>query len=81
MTAKTYVAELNKAGANTHGFFGEIRFLARQYPLGAIGAVILTLFVFAAIFADFITRFDPLTTNAAASLARPFGEQDRKSVV
>jgi len=74
MTAKTYVAELNKAGANTHGFFGEIRFLARQYPLGAIGAVILTLFVFAAIFADFITRFDPLTTNAAASLARPFGE-------
>lgn len=74
MAGESYTAELNKAGANTSGFFGEVGFLARQYPLGAIGAVILTLFVFAAIFADFITRFDPLSTNAAMSLARPGGE-------
>ena len=74
MAGETYSAELKKAGANTQGWFGELRFLARQYPLGAIGAVILGLFVFAAVFADFITRFDPLSTNAALSLARPGGE-------
>ncbi len=74
MAGETYTAELNRAGANAHGFFGQLRFMARQYPLGAVGAVILGLFVFAAIFAGFITRFDPLTTNAAVSLARPGAE-------
>ena len=71
MAGASYTAELNRAGANTQGWWAELRFLARQYPLGAIGAVILILFVFAAIFADFITKFDPLSTNAAVSLARP----------
>jgi peptide/nickel transport system permease protein len=42
-----------------------------RYPLGAIGAVIMAIFVFAAIFAPLITVYDPLTTNAALSLAKP----------
>ena len=32
---------------------------APRYPLGAAGAVIMMVFVFAAIFADFITRLRP----------------------
>ena len=43
----------------------------RQYPLGAIGAVIMTLFVLAAVFADLITTVSPDSTNAAISLLRP----------
>src|SRR5580698_7354179 len=43
----------------------------RQYPLGAIGAVIMVLFVLAAMFADLITSVSPDSTNAAISLLRP----------
>jgi peptide/nickel transport system permease protein len=64
-------AALAKAGAGIRSPWGRVAFLARRYPLGAIGAVIMALFVFAAIFADFITTYDPLSTDAAASLARP----------
>lgn len=74
MAGTDYSAELNKAGANATGVIGQLRFLARSYPLGAIGAAIMVLFVFCAIFADVITRFDPLSTNAAISLARPSGQ-------
>lgn len=73
MAGESYSAELNRAGANATGWFGRLRFLARSYPLGAIGAVIMIVFVLSAIFAGVITRFDPLSTNAAQSLARPGG--------
>jgi peptide/nickel transport system permease protein len=66
-----YRAELVKAGANVDGPWAKLRFLARRYPLGAIGAVIMALCVFAALFAPYITVYDPLSTNAALSLARP----------
>jgi peptide/nickel transport system permease protein len=39
--------------------------------LGAIGAVIMAIFIFAALFAPFLTVYDPLSTNSAMSLARP----------
>jgi len=48
-----------------------MRFFARRYPLGAFGAVIMAICVFAALFAPYITVYDPLSTNAAFSLARP----------
>jgi peptide/nickel transport system permease protein len=67
-------AELARAGANVHGWVGATLFFMRRYPLGAIGALIMILFVATAIFADAITTFDPFTTNARASLARPGGE-------
>jgi peptide/nickel transport system permease protein len=66
-----YRAELTRAGANVGGRWSAIRFLARRYPLGAFGAVIMALCVFAALFAPYITVYDPLSTNAAFSLARP----------
>jgi peptide/nickel transport system permease protein len=66
-----YAAELARAGANVEGRWGGARFLARRYPLGAIGAAIMAVFVFAAVFAEIITFQDPLATNASLSLARP----------
>jgi len=50
---------------------GTIRFLLRRYPLGVAGAAIMAVFVFAAAFANVMTVSDPLSTNAALSLAPP----------
>src|SRR5262249_4602411 len=66
--------ELNRAGANITGLGGHIAFLARRYPLGAVGAVIVLTFVLTAIFANFIAPMDPTATDAKASLARPGGK-------
>lgn len=64
-------AELARAGANVSSRAGAVLFLARRYPLGAAGLVIVVLFVLAAIFAPWLATHDPLTTNPAASLAKP----------
>jgi peptide/nickel transport system permease protein len=64
-------AELARAGANITGLRSQLLFMARRYPLGAIGAVIVLTFVFTAVFANFIAPFDPTATDAKASLARP----------
>ena len=45
--------------------------LARDYPLGAAGALIMAVFVFAAVFAGLITTISPDSTNPAISLLRP----------
>jgi len=66
-----YNAELIAAGAHVRSRWGAIRFFIRRYPLGAIGAAIMTLVIFAACFAPLITVYDPLSTNAAVSLAPP----------
>src|SRR4029077_273959 len=50
---------------------GRLRLFFYRHPLGAIGALIMALFVFAAVFAPLITFYDPLTTDPAVSLARP----------
>jgi peptide/nickel transport system permease protein len=66
-------AELSRAGANVRGPLGAALFFVRRYPLGAVGALIMLAFVGVAVFADAITTYDPLTTNARASLAPPGG--------
>jgi peptide/nickel transport system permease protein len=71
MRAADYDAELTRAGAHIKGRWSAARFLVRRYPLGAIGAAILGVFVFAALFAQIITFGDPLATNASLSLAPP----------
>jgi peptide/nickel transport system permease protein len=71
MSSIDYRAELTRAGANIDTRWAKLRFLARRYPLGAVGAVIMALCVFAAVSAPYITVYDPLSTNAASSLARP----------
>jgi peptide/nickel transport system permease protein len=64
-------AELERAGANVGGFWGMLGFYARRYPVGTLGAVLVLVFVLMAALAPWITSFDPTTTNARASLARP----------
>ena len=66
-------AALAKAGANVTGFWSQTGFLARRYPLGAVGAVLVLLFVLTALFANVIAPHDPLSTNSRASLATPGG--------
>ena len=73
MAIINHEAELARAGANVTGWASRILFFARRYPLGAVGAVIVMVFVFTAIFAPFIATMDPTTTDAKASLARPGG--------
>lgn len=67
-------AELARAGANVRGWMGGIFFFVRRYPLGAVGAVLMAVFLATALFADQISPFDPFTTNARISLAPPGGE-------
>ncbi len=64
-------AELARAGAHVTGRWGRLMFYARRYPLGAIGAVIVVVFVLSALFADVLAPHDPLQTSAAASLNAP----------
>jgi peptide/nickel transport system permease protein len=71
MTTIDHDAELARAGANLTGLGGQLAFLARRYPLGAVGAVIVLIFVLTAVFANFIAPFDPTATDAKASLAAP----------
>src|ERR1041384_6005543 len=52
--------------------YGEVcvRFV-RQRPLGALGAAVILLMVFAALLARVIAPFDPLTTDYGAMLQAP----------
>ena len=71
MQASGYDAELAKAGANVSGRWSAIRFLARRYPLGAIGGAIMAVFLLTALLAGVISPYDPLATNSAHSLGAP----------
>jgi len=64
-------AELHRAGANITGLRSQLVFTARRYPLGAVGAVIVLLFLFTAAFAGWIAPIDPTATNSKFSLAPP----------
>ena len=71
MAVINYDSELRRAGAHsTHGW-RKLTFLARRHMLGAIGLVIMVLFVLAALLADFIGRYDPLSVDSMQRLASP----------
>jgi peptide/nickel transport system permease protein len=63
--------EATRTAARVEGFVSDALFLVRRYPLGAAGAVIVTLFVLMAICADWITVFDPTATDPRSALAPP----------
>lgn len=71
MTIIDHEAALSRAGANVTGWWSRILFFTRRYPLGAVGALIVVIFVLTAVFANFIAPYDPTSTNARASLAMP----------
>src|SRR5881396_1607671 len=64
-------SELRRAGAHsTHGW-RRLLFLSQRYLLGTVGLVIMVLFVWMAISADLICRYDPLSVDSAQRLAAP----------
>src|SRR4029079_10460691 len=73
MADHDHAAALERAGANVSGWWSSVAVLARKYPLGAIGAVIMVIFLLTALLAG-ITGLDPFSTDARSSLARPGGE-------
>jgi peptide/nickel transport system permease protein len=74
MATIDHKAELSRAGAGVSGFWGTAFHLARRYPLGAAGAVIVLLFVLTALFAPYLTSFEPTSTASKSSLAKPGAE-------
>ncbi len=71
MTTVEHSAELTKAGANISSRWQATWFFMRRYPLGAVGLVIMVLFVLTAIFANYLSPYDPTGTDSKASLAVP----------
>jgi peptide/nickel transport system permease protein len=68
------IEDLPSAEVKRKGVWYHFRTFCRRYPLGAIGAAITLVFVFCAVFAEYVTGMDPYSTNAATSLAAPGGE-------
>lgn len=66
--------ELSRAGAHVEGRLGALLFFCRRYPLGAVGGAIVLVFVLAAVLADLIAPYDPLSTNPTLSLNPPTSE-------
>ena len=71
MAVVNYDSELKRAGAHsTHGW-RRLAFLAQRYMLGTIGLFVMVMFVWIAISADLICRFDPLSVDSTHRLAAP----------
>jgi peptide/nickel transport system permease protein len=74
LDAINYDTELRRAGAHsTHGW-RKLAFLAQRYVLGTAGLIIMAMFVLMALFADVISRFDPLSVDSLHRLAAPNGQ-------
>ena len=71
MTAVNYDSELRRAGAHATRGWRRLAFLARRYVLGTFGLIIMLLFVWTALSADLIARYDPFTVDSAHRLAPP----------
>ena len=65
---------IEEARATKESWLATVGYFIARYPLGAAGAVIVAMFVLMAIFAPWITQFDPTLTNSRVSLARPGGD-------
>ena len=71
MAVINYDSELKRAGANASHGWRRLLFLAQRYVLGTIGLFIMVIFVWVALSADLIARFDPLSVDSAHRLAAP----------
>jgi peptide/nickel transport system permease protein len=66
-----YDSELRRAGADATQGWRRLAFLAQRHILGTVGLVIMVLFVWVALSADLIGRYDPLSVDSAHRLASP----------
>ena len=51
--------------------WSKIRYHLASHPLGMVGAAIMVMFVFCAVFADFIAVYSPTATDSALRLIQP----------
>jgi peptide/nickel transport system permease protein len=71
MTILDDTTAIATAATPADSIWRHLRYHIARHPLGAVGAAIMAIFVFAAIFAPFLTLYDPVSTNSALSLAPP----------
>jgi peptide/nickel transport system permease protein len=71
MASIDYVADVAGKTAQPDTLWRQLCFVALGHPLGVVGAAVMAVFVFVAVFADFLTVFDPVSTNSMVSLAHP----------
>src|SRR3954466_6471175 len=64
-------SELRRAGAHSTQGWRRLVFLAQRYMLGTVGLFIMVLFVWVALSADLICRYDPLSVDSTHRLAAP----------
>ena len=53
--------------------WSKVHYRLAAHPLGLVGAAIMAVFVFCAVFADFIAQYSPTTTDSAIRLLHPGG--------
>ena len=75
MASTDYDAPLADASVLAPNIWRQVGYAATGHPLGVVGAAIVIVFVLAALLADQLTAYDPVTTNAAISLARPSSQR------
>ena len=51
--------------------WSRLRYYAASHPLGVVGAAIMLVFVFAAVFAPWLTGYDPIGTDPRVALSPP----------
>ena len=59
------------AADRSESVWSKLRYYAAAHPLGVVGAFIMLVFVFAAVFAPLLTAYDPTGTNPAVALKPP----------
>jgi peptide/nickel transport system permease protein len=69
-----FSADLERAGAHVRSKWGMAWFLAKRYPLGAVGLSVVLIFIAVAALAPYITWHDPLATKPSISLQAPSAE-------
>jgi peptide/nickel transport system permease protein len=71
MAIVDYASEPADEVVRAEGVWSRICHDMAAHPLGVVGALIMVVFVFAALFANFLTSYDPIATNSTLSLAHP----------
>jgi peptide/nickel transport system permease protein len=65
------VGDIAEPLASERGWLGAVREFCRRRPLGALGGAVILLMLVTAIFAPFLTPYDPVATDFGAMLSPP----------
>ena len=65
------VGDIAEPLASERGWLGSVREFCRRRPLGALGGAVILVMLATAIFAPFLTPYDPVATDFGAMLSPP----------